>query len=111
MKRAVLLASGLATLCGVLAAAPGCSSMSSARCWFLKGACLTYEQYLAVDQTANPAPTADYVIKTLGAPLEVHDRDGVPRRVDYHCYSLNGDMKIAEFQFDENQKLVKKELW
>jgi hypothetical protein len=101
MKRAafVVLAAGLLA---------GCSSV---RCWFLKGECLTYEQYLSIDQSANPAPTADQVLKTLGAPLAVRDRDGIRRRIDYYAYSLNGDLKIAEFRFDANEKLVEKQLW
>jgi outer membrane protein assembly factor BamE (lipoprotein component of BamABCDE complex) len=103
MKRAaiVFLAAGALLL-------SGCTTV---RCWFVKGECLTYEQYLSIDQSANPAPTADQVLKTLGNPLAVRDRDGVRRRVDYYAFSLNGDLKIAEFTFDANEKLVKKELW
>jgi len=111
MKRAIVLASGLLALAGTLVAAPGCSTTSSVRCWFLTGRCLSYEQYLSLDQDASPPPTAATVLSTLGAPKSVHDRDGVRRRIDYYAYSLTGDLKIAEFTFDENEKLVKKELW
>src|SRR5262245_34862857 len=110
MKRILLLVPGLAVLCGALAL-PSCSTYNSVRSAFLTGDVLTYTQYLSVDQSGTPAPTPDYVLKTLGKPLEVHDRNGVIRSIDYHCYSLNDDLKIASFFFDENQKLVKKELW
>lgn len=109
MKRALF--SGLMALCGVLAAAPGCSTMQSVQNAMLKGEVLTYDQYLSIDQSANPTPTAEMVMKMLGTPLTVHDENGVVRRIDYHAYSLNGDLKTAEFTFDENQKLVKKMLW
>jgi hypothetical protein len=108
MKR--LLAPGLLALSGVLAL-PGCATYNEVHSWFLTGDVLTYTEYLSVDQTGVPAPTPDYVLKKLGDPLEVHDRNGVIRSIDYHCYSLNDDLKIATFTFDENQKLVKKELW
>ncbi len=105
MKRFVLVSVALA---GGLLAVGGCSTV---RCWFLKGECLTYDQYLSIDQSASPKPTAEEVLKKLGTPQEVHDRDGVRRRIDYHCWSLTGDMKTAEFTFDEQEHLVKKELW
>jgi hypothetical protein len=108
MKHVLTVALALSGLGGALVALPGCSSV---QCWFMKGACLTYEQYLSVDQSAVPAPTADFVMKTLGPPLAVHDRGGSVRRIDYHCYSITGEMKIAEFNFDENGKLVDKFLW
>lgn len=111
MKRALVLAASLVLVPGALAALPGCASGSNPRCWFLKGNCLSYEQYLSMDQSANPVPTADVVLKTFGNPLSVRDRDGIRRRIDYYAYSLTGDLKIAEFTFDENEKLVKKELW
>ncbi len=111
MKRILVLVAGSASLVGVLGVLPGCETVHSVHGWFLSGAVLTYQQYLSVDQAAVPAPNADSVIKTLGKPMEVHDRDGVIRAVDYHCYSLNGDLKLATFFFDENQKLVKKEMW
>ena len=111
MKRAVVLAAGLFALAGSVAVLPGCSTTSSVRCWFLKGSCLTYEQYLSLDQDASPPPTADMVLATLGAPKAVHDRDGARRRIDYYAYSLTGELKIAEFSFDDSEKLTKKELW
>ncbi len=111
MKRVLVLASGLALLCGTLGAAPGCGTASSVRCMFLKGNCLSWEQYLSIDQQASPAPSVDDLLKQFPSPLAVHDRDGALRRIDYHCYSLTGDLKIAEFTFDEGKKLVKKELW
>jgi hypothetical protein len=96
---------------GALALGAGCSTVNTARGWFLKGNVLTYEQYLSIDPAATPTPTADTVLQQLGMPLSVKDRDGVRRRIDYHAYSLTGDLKNAEFSFDENEKLVKKDLW
>jgi hypothetical protein len=86
----------------------GCNSV---RCMFVKGRCLSYEQYLAVDQDARPAPTVESVLTSLGKPAAVHDRDGATRQLDYYTYSLTGDLKLAEFTFDENGNLVKKWLW
>ena len=111
MKRAVATALLAVAVAAPLAVLPGCSTGQSVRCWFLKGTCLSYQDYLSVDQDANPAPTADSVLSKLGKPLAVHDRDGIRRRIDYYAYSLTDDLKIAEFTFDENEKLLKKELW
>jgi hypothetical protein len=111
MMRKLVLVSCLATLGGALVVSGGCTSSPLFPTMFLKGQILTYEQYLSVDQSATPAPTADMVLKKLGTPMEVRDRDGLIREIDYHAYSLNGDMKIATFFFDANQKLVKKDLW
>jgi len=111
MKRTLVLVSCVVALGGVLVAAPGCANSPFFPSLFVKGEVLTYAQYLSVDQSATPAPTADYVLKKLGTPMEVRDRDGKIREIDYHAYSLNDDMKIATFFFDANQKLVKKDLW
>jgi hypothetical protein len=111
MKRTVVLVSCLAALAGVLVVAPGCANNPFFPSLFRKGTVLTYKQYLSIDQSATPTPTADFVLKTLGTPMEVRDRDGRIREIDYHAYSLNDDMKIATFFFDANQKLVKKDLW
>lgn len=72
---------------------------------------ITYDQYLAIDPEANPKPSADDVIAQLGEPVSVHDRDGSRRRLDYRAYSLNDELKRAEFHFDKNEKLMKKEMW
>ena len=111
MKRTFVVALHLAALSGVVVAAPSCASNPVFPSLFLKGTVLTYPQYLSIDQAATPAPTADMVLKSLGTPMEVRDRDGLIREIDYHAYSLNGDLKIATFFFDANQKLVKKDLW
>ena len=112
MKRVRSHVLNLAVLAGMftvtLGTLGGCSTVKG---WFLKGEVLTYEKYLTVDQSAKPTPTAETVIATLGMPKAVHDRDGIRRRIDYYAYSLTGDLKVAEFTFDENEKLVKKELW
>jgi len=111
MKRAVVVASGLLALTGVLAAAPGCAASRAFQCMFMKGNCITYEQYLSVDQSSVPKPTAESVLQMLGGPMAVHDRNGIRRSIDYHAYSLTGELKIATFTFDDNEKLEKKELW
>lgn len=104
MKRAIVsavLAISLATLAG-------CTTV---KCWFVKGRCLSYEQYLSVDQDARPVPTVESVMTSLGKPAAVHDRDGATRQLDYYTYSLTGELKLAEFTFDESGNLVKKWLW
>jgi hypothetical protein len=111
MKRAVVVASGLIALGFVLAAAPGCAASRAFQCMFFKGNCISYDQYLSVDQSAVPTPTAEAVLQSLGNPMAVHDRNGIRRSIDYHAYSLTGELKIAVFTFDDNEKLVKKELW
>jgi hypothetical protein len=108
MKRALLLVSGLAALCGVL---PGCSTVQSVHHWFLKGTVLSYDDYLKLDQTAVPTPTVQTVMNAYGPPKAVHDRGGAIRKVEWHCYSLDGELKTAEFSFDENGKLLTKQLW
>ena len=111
MKRAVVVASGLLALSGLLAVAPGCSASRAFGCLFMKGNCITYDQYLSVDQNASPTPTAESVLQSLGNPMAVHDRNGIRRSIDYHAYSLTGELKVATFTFDDNEKLEKKELW
>jgi hypothetical protein len=111
MKRALLVSSGLLFLAVAAQSLPGCGGPPVMPCWMLAGECITYEKYLSIDQTAIPTPTVESVIAALGTPKEIHDRNGKRRTVDYHAYSLNGDMKLAVFTFDDNEKLVKKELW
>ena len=111
MKRTLLLVCGLSSTFGVLFVAPACSVVNPMKTWFMKGTILSYDEYLSVDQAQKPTPTAAMVMSKLGSPLEVRDRDGVIREIDYHAYSLNDDLKIATFMFDANQKLVKKDLW
>jgi len=77
----------------------------------LSGTTLTYDQYLSQDVDAVPPVTVDSLIKALGSPADVYDRDGVRRRVEYHAFSMTGDLKRAEFHFDRDEKLTKKELW
>ena len=99
----------------LLAATPllaGCQSATKAYAdVFLSGKTLTYDQYLSQDVHAVPQVTVDSLLETLGPPRSVADRDGVRRRVEYHAFSMTGDLKMAEFHFDVNERLVKKELW
>ena len=99
----------------VLAASPllvGCRTSKEAYAGvFLTGATLTYDQYLSQDVKAVPQVTVQSLVEALGKPRSVVDRDGLTRRVEYHTFSLNGDLKMAEFHFDVNERLVKKELW
>ncbi len=104
------------TLLLFLAASPlaltGCETTRDAYAnVFLSGTVLTYEQYLSVDQDADPPVAAERVIEMLGDPREVRDVDGVKRMVSYWAYSFTGDLKRAEFHFDSMGKLMKKELW
>lgn len=112
MMRPFLRAASAALLLGALAGLSGCTTTKK---WyadtFLAGNVLTYEQYLSMDQDANPPPTVDDVLAKLGTPMDVRDSDGVRRRLDYHAFSLTDDLKIAEFHFDSNERLMKKELW
>ncbi len=99
----------------VLAAVPalvGCQSVKEGYAYaFLSGATLTYDQYLSQDVDAVPPVTVESLIDVLGKPADVYDRNGIRRRVDYHSFSLTGDLKRAEFHFDRDEKLIKKELW
>jgi hypothetical protein len=104
MNRSLSAVVALGGLAALVVLAPGCGTVR-------KGSLLTYDEYLSIDTATTPTPTADTVLSKLGMPKSVHDRNGVRRRIDYHTYTLNGDMKTAEFSFDENEKLVKKELW
>lgn len=107
--RNLVLAVGLAAAAGTLG---GCQTVKETYAdAFYSGTVLTYEQYLSIDQTANPAPTADEVMEALGNPSSVKDRDGVKRRVEYWAFSLTGEIKRAEFHFNEFGRLEKKELW
>lgn len=90
----------------------GCRVMTDVWGWCcLSGDVITYDQYRSIDPELNPKPTVDDVINTLGTPMAVHDRNGARVRVDYHAYGLDDSLKRAEFHFDKNEKLVKKELW
>lgn len=96
----------------VLVGTTGCRVMSDFYGWCcLSGDMVNYDQYQAIDADANPKPSVDDVINSLGKPMAVHDRNGARVRVDYHAYGLDDSMKRAEFHFDRNEKLVKKELW
>jgi hypothetical protein len=93
-------------------AVTGCQSTKDAYAnVFLSGTVLTYEQYLSIDQNADPPISAETVIERLGDPREVRDVDGVKRMVSFWAYSFTGDLKRAEFHFDRMGKLMKKELW
>jgi hypothetical protein len=99
----------------LLAATPllaGCRTSKEAyAAVFYKGTTITYAEYLSQDVQAVPPVTVDSVIETFGAPRSVADRDGVRRELTYNAFSMTGDLKMAEFHFDRNEKLVKKELW
>jgi len=96
----------------VLAGSPGCRTMTDVYgSIFLSGAVIDYGEYQLIDPEANPKPTADDVINTLGKPMAIHDRNGARVRIDYHAYGLDDSMKRAQFHFDKSEKLVKKELW
>lgn len=109
LPRTVVSASFLAVALG---AAGGCRSMVEA--WdsvFWTSQTITYDQYLAIDPEANPKPSADDVIAQLGEPMAIHDRNGAKIRIDYRAWSLNDELKRAEFHFNSNEKLLKKEMW
>ena len=95
----------------VVAGSAGCGTMNTVRGWFLHGDVISYDQYLAVDQNADPKPSVEDIMKSLGRPMQVHDRNGARVRLDYHAYGLDDSLKRAEFHFDKNEKLTKKELW
>jgi len=78
---------------------------------FMTSDIIEYDEYLAIDTQANPKLTVDDVMKRLGQPASIHDRDGARRRIDYRAFSTNDDLKRAHFQFDKNEKLEKKEMW
>ncbi len=90
----------------------GCTSVKSLYSGvFHTGNLITYEQYLSLDQDANPPPTVDEVIAKLGKPRAVHDRDGARRVIEYHAFSLTDELRVAEFHFDDKERLTKKQLW
>ena len=96
----------------VLAGTTGCRAMTDVWGWCcITGELIDYGQYQAIDVDANPKPTVDDVINTLGKPNAIHDRNGVRVRVDYRAYGSDDSLRRAEFHFDKNEKLVKKELW
>jgi len=111
-RRAVLAAPIALALLGALLGAGGCKSVYDA--WdgvFWSSDILAWDQYQAIDTEANPKLTVDEVIRQLGEPVSIHDRDGARRRIDYRAYSLNDDLERAHFHFDKNEKLEKKEMW
>jgi hypothetical protein len=104
---AVVLSLGL-----VAAGTTGCRQMAVA--WNTccqRGALVTYEQYQQIDTEANPKLGVEDVMEILGKPMEVHDRNGARVRLDYHAFGMDESLKRAEFHFDKNEKLLKKELW
>lgn len=96
----------------VLAGTTGCRAMTDVYgSVFLDGDLIDYGQYQMIDADANPKPTVDDVINTLGTPMSVRDRNGARVRLDYHAYGSDDSLRRAEFHFDKSEKLVKKELW
>ena len=109
LRRAFPLAAGFL---GMLLLTGGCKSVTESwgdTVW--TSDTITYDAYLAIDAQANPKPTADEVIAKLGEPLSVHDSNGAMRRVDYRAWSPDDELRRAQFHFDKNEKLVKKEMW
>ncbi len=102
-------------LAAALAVAPllgGCQSATELYAdAFLRGNVLSYDEYLSQDRNAVPPVTADSLLEALGPPADVFDRDGIRRRIDYHAFSLTGVLKRAEFHFDKDEQLTKKDLW
>ena len=102
----------LALLVGALGVSTGCKSMKEVYADTLYiGETLTYDEYLSIDSDRVPPFSAAEVLGRLGKPSEVYDRDGLRRRIEYNAFSLNDELKRAEFHFDTNEELVKKELW
>ena len=101
MKQALGLA-----LC-VLASVPACAVRNA----FWRGAVLSYEQYICVDQTNVPRPTPQTVVAKLGKPMAVREEKGAVKEIDYHAESIEGEMKIATYFFDEKHELYKKQMW
>ena len=94
-------------------AAGGCKSIKETYAeTFLTGEILTYEQYRAVGEYPAPRPTARDVLDSLGEPADVdYDDDGRIRKIVYHAFSLLDQLKRAEFHFDGDGVLTKKDLW
>ena len=108
---ALLRLAAVATLAAALATA-GCPS---AKRWYadtlLCGETITYQQFLDQDQYADPKPTVDDVLRSLGEPLEVIQGKGFRRKLVYHGYNVHDDLARAEFTFDKDERLMKKEMW
>lgn len=99
---ALFLATGLA----------GCRSAKEVyAAALLTGNTITYEQYLSIEQDRDPPPTVDEVVRALGKPAQVYDRNGKRLKVVYHAFSMTDQLKRAEFHFDGEERLMKKELW
>ena len=95
----------------LLAATPMVSGCQMYADVFYRGKTLTYDDYLTQDVRAVPPVTVKSLLEDLGDPRAVVDRDGVRRLVKYNAFSMTGSLKTAEFHFDVNERLVKKELW
>lgn len=112
MRRRLFALVSAAPFALAILASSGCRTMTEASVWaFRRGDLITYEQYQSIDPNANPKPSVDDVINALGSPNDMHDRDGARVRVDYLALSINDELKRAEFHFDKNERLLKKELW
>ncbi len=95
-----------------LVALAGCQSAKEAYAdTFLAGRTITYDEYLELNVEGTPATTVEDVILSLGKPSSVHDRNGARRRLDYHAFSMTGELKRAEFHFDREERLTKKAMW
>lgn len=77
----------------------------------LKGDTITYQQYLDMAIDGPDRVSADMLIAKLGKPASVKDRNGKRRLIYYNAFSLTDELKKAEFHFDEDEMLMKKELW
>ena len=109
----------MAALLGVIPFTAGCKTVKEAYAdTVLRGETITYEQYLSmitIDQakaagSGDPA-NADQLIARLGKPASVYDLNGKRRKIVYNAFSLSDELKKAEFHFNENEVLMKKQLW
>jgi len=102
---------GLITV-AALGSLGGCQSTKEAYAdTFLAGRTITYDEYLELNTQGTVPVSVDDVIARLGKPASVHDRDGARRRLDYHAFSMTGELKRAEFHFDREERLTKKAMW
>lgn len=92
--------------------APGCRTVKEAYAHtLLTGEILSYEEYLSIGEGADPHPTAQQVLDRLGEPEHVEMQNGKRFRIRYHAFSIMEMLKRAEFVFDEDERLTKKDLW
>ena len=99
-------------LLALLVFAPGCRSIKEAyAATLLTGTTLTWRQYLEVGDPPEPNPTVDQVIGKLGEPAKVHVHEGMRRKLNYNGFSMTDELRWVEFIFDEDERLVKKEMW